>query len=655
MANVNSSLKNIIIANKRRSAGTLTEQEYLDAIKFFGGKCAYSGTELSENNLHLDHIIPVTMGGTTDKWNSLPVCGTCNTSKHDKHLLDWWDANRKAEDEYRLEKVLYYMLGCLVQNKKLKLSTGKGKTKTLDTWQFSTHLLNHLMENKEYLKVTRKDIESGKVDILGDKEYESYITSRSVDQRLETYGRVLSGLYKRESRKSIDLKEVYKTQNELVDLLKKLKVENHYTIAFDLYDKVYERYQTESTSAVDNLKRYLVELSDYFKSYDKSAKIGNLINRNPNLLVMPMEEVKGKMESLSTSLGSPEFFINQVEYLNYSKAELKDLINYCNLPQSKISFEQLSISFFKYQLSVDEIKQIIDEVNRDYKEPVILGYMSNFIYGKGSINLEDNLKKFIDEQSKLYEKNIIFWDAYLKAEKRQNNNTSKVVVQSDEYYKIKFGASWEEEKKRDIVRCLNGIMQTESFQGEKIGVRLGVLKQGNNKSLLAFWNKYYGVDFAEDAGKIQKEDLKKIEQVCGKLGIKFTGAIKEQSIYEFEDKINFIAENYGREYLTDATIGKSIEELQTKLSYLKTKGILYGVLTDPEILRLTTEQIEERLKILKLLDRPVVIRDKKTNEEKLNFVFSATPKAYQDILQRNKINPSTIDEQLARKFNSENV
>ena len=124
---------------------------------------------------------------------------------------------------------------------------------------------------------------------------------------------------------------------------------------------------------------------------------------------------------------------------------------------------------------------------------------------------------------------------------------------------------------------------------------------------------------------------------------------------EFEDKINFIAENFGREYITNETIGRSITELQAKLLYLKSRGILYGVVTDPLILRLSPEQIEERIKVLKLLGRPLVVRDKKTNKEKLSFIFSAKPTEYQEMIGSNNIDLSALDEQLARKFNQENT
>ena len=52
-----------------RKEGTLIYQDLLDAYEFFDGKCPYSGTPIDESVWHLEHIISVKMGGTTDPWN----------------------------------------------------------------------------------------------------------------------------------------------------------------------------------------------------------------------------------------------------------------------------------------------------------------------------------------------------------------------------------------------------------------------------------------------------------------------------------------------------------------------------------------------------------------------------------------------------------
>ena len=60
--------------NKNRSNGTLTEQDLKNSLVYFDNLCPYSNTPLNEDDWHLEHIIPVIMGGTTDPWNCIAVC-----------------------------------------------------------------------------------------------------------------------------------------------------------------------------------------------------------------------------------------------------------------------------------------------------------------------------------------------------------------------------------------------------------------------------------------------------------------------------------------------------------------------------------------------------------------------------------------------------
>ena len=47
---------------KRRN-GILTEQDLKNAYFYFGGLYPYSNTTIDDSVWHLEHIIPVTMGG----------------------------------------------------------------------------------------------------------------------------------------------------------------------------------------------------------------------------------------------------------------------------------------------------------------------------------------------------------------------------------------------------------------------------------------------------------------------------------------------------------------------------------------------------------------------------------------------------------------
>lgn len=49
-----------------------------------GWKCEYCGTELNELTASVDHKIPLSKGGTTDRSNLIAACSRCNMQKADK-------------------------------------------------------------------------------------------------------------------------------------------------------------------------------------------------------------------------------------------------------------------------------------------------------------------------------------------------------------------------------------------------------------------------------------------------------------------------------------------------------------------------------------------------------------------------------------------
>lgn len=49
------------------------------------GICYYCGTKINPNELTMDHIIPLSRGGKSEKHNLVPACKECNNKK--KYLL----------------------------------------------------------------------------------------------------------------------------------------------------------------------------------------------------------------------------------------------------------------------------------------------------------------------------------------------------------------------------------------------------------------------------------------------------------------------------------------------------------------------------------------------------------------------------------------
>lgn len=55
----------------------------------YGCKCAYCGTHLSINEMHIDHVVPKKLGGKNNIKNLNPSCQSCNSTKGAKSLEDY--------------------------------------------------------------------------------------------------------------------------------------------------------------------------------------------------------------------------------------------------------------------------------------------------------------------------------------------------------------------------------------------------------------------------------------------------------------------------------------------------------------------------------------------------------------------------------------
>ena len=57
---------------------------YLDLLKKLYTYCKYCNLDLTINNYHIDHIIPLSKGGLHDFDNLQLICVRCNLSKNNK-------------------------------------------------------------------------------------------------------------------------------------------------------------------------------------------------------------------------------------------------------------------------------------------------------------------------------------------------------------------------------------------------------------------------------------------------------------------------------------------------------------------------------------------------------------------------------------------
>lgn len=72
-----------------------------ETLKYFNNKCAYCG---NVGELQQEHVIPLSKGGSYTKQNIIPACRFCNSSKHDRDLKDWYNA-QSFYDERNLLKI----------------------------------------------------------------------------------------------------------------------------------------------------------------------------------------------------------------------------------------------------------------------------------------------------------------------------------------------------------------------------------------------------------------------------------------------------------------------------------------------------------------------------------------------------------------------
>lgn len=71
--------------SRKRGVAPLPTEAALHLLQRFDGRCAYCGATAES----WDHIVPVSKGGQTSMGNIVPACLSCNSSKHDRDLLNW--------------------------------------------------------------------------------------------------------------------------------------------------------------------------------------------------------------------------------------------------------------------------------------------------------------------------------------------------------------------------------------------------------------------------------------------------------------------------------------------------------------------------------------------------------------------------------------
>jgi len=104
--------------SKRHRNHDITESEWRKELKVFDYKCAYCGLPQEDHwaerngkyiimKLHRDHADD---NGANDLRNALPACQSCNSSKHQDSIEEWYKS-RSFYDEVKYNKIMWWLTG----------------------------------------------------------------------------------------------------------------------------------------------------------------------------------------------------------------------------------------------------------------------------------------------------------------------------------------------------------------------------------------------------------------------------------------------------------------------------------------------------------------------------------------------------------------
>ena len=104
-----------VLGNKSVSANTWKTQTAIELRRRDGNGCGYCGIPLEQVEIHLDHIKPVSKGGTDDLENLTLACEFCNMAKqaHElEYFLSWLAHIRTGYFECRAKPIQDFLAKC---------------------------------------------------------------------------------------------------------------------------------------------------------------------------------------------------------------------------------------------------------------------------------------------------------------------------------------------------------------------------------------------------------------------------------------------------------------------------------------------------------------------------------------------------------------
>ena len=88
------------------NGGEYTNIEWNNTLNNFNNSCAYCGD--TNSKLTVEHVIPVSMGGSSFIFNLIPSCIECNHRKNAIALIEWYPKQRFYTDA-RMDRILKHV------------------------------------------------------------------------------------------------------------------------------------------------------------------------------------------------------------------------------------------------------------------------------------------------------------------------------------------------------------------------------------------------------------------------------------------------------------------------------------------------------------------------------------------------------------------
>ena len=99
------------VKHRTGEVNVFTLDDWKECLIHFRGECAYCGKKQSRTvKLTKEHVVPVSKEGRTVKRNIIPACTSCNCSKGNLLLAEWYTRQRSYTIE-RMVRINAWLIG----------------------------------------------------------------------------------------------------------------------------------------------------------------------------------------------------------------------------------------------------------------------------------------------------------------------------------------------------------------------------------------------------------------------------------------------------------------------------------------------------------------------------------------------------------------